>query len=166
MLLEVTKVTDVGAPAAKAWDFIRDVPRLSGCLPNVGELAVLEPDRRYSAVVSDKLGPFRLQVPIQIEVRSIDEPREIVAELTGNDSRGQARVRGALQATIEARGDGAGTVITLGMRMEVLGRLAALGAGPMRRRADEIFNEFARCVQAELGAADTPEGVPPDGDHG
>jgi carbon monoxide dehydrogenase subunit G len=54
---------------------------------------------------------------------------------------------------VEAIDAGTGARIALSMRMEVLGKLASLGAAPMRRRADEIFSKFARCVEAELGAA-------------
>jgi carbon monoxide dehydrogenase subunit G len=151
MLLEVASVSEVGAPPLAAWSFIRDVLRLSACIPNVSDLKSVEADRRYSAVVADKLGPFSLSVPVQIEVQSIDEPHSITAELLGNDRRGQARIKGTLEARLEAMG--AGTRIALNMRMEVLGKLASLGAVPMRRRADEIFARFARCVEAELGAA-------------
>jgi uncharacterized protein len=163
--LEMTKVAEVEAPPAAAWGLIRDVPRLGGCIPNVSDLKAVEEDRRYSAVVSDKLGPFRVQVPVQIDLTSVEEPRRIVADLAGNDSRGQARVRGTLEATIAPAG--AGSRLTLGMRLEVLGRLAALGAAPMRRRADEIFGEFARRVERELGAEvahDTAS--PPPGERG
>jgi carbon monoxide dehydrogenase subunit G len=148
VLLEVKKSTDVDAAPAAAWALIRDVRRLSGCIPGVTDLAELEPDKRYSAVVAEKLGPFKLQIPVQIELQKVDEPRQIVAELTGNESKGQARVRGTLDATLEPLETG--TRLELSMHMEVLGRLAALGAGPMRRRTDEIFNEFVRRISAEL----------------
>ena len=153
MLLEVTKVTVVGVPQVAAWALLRDVQRLSACLPKVSDLVVEEPDTRYTAVVSDRLGPFSLQVPVRIKVLDVEQPRHIMAELTGDDKRGQARVRGTLEATAETQPDGAGTTLTLSMRVEVLGKLATLGAIPMRRRADEIFSEFAERVRAELDTA-------------
>src|SRR6266545_4867260 len=142
VLLEIGKVADVGVPAAVAWALVRDFPRLSGCIPCLSDFRVVDPDRRYTAVVSDKLGPFRLQVPIQIEVKSIVEPRQIVVELSGNDSRGQARVRGTLDASVDSAD--AGTQLALGMRLDVLGRLA-----------DELFGEFVRRLTAELAAIAT-----------
>lgn len=126
------------------------MPRLSNCIPGVANLREIEPDRRYTASVSDRLGPFKLTMPVQIEVQSIEEPSRIVAELTGNDSKGQARVRGSLEANLEATAGGARLHIST--RMDVSGKLAALGAAPMRRRADHIFSEFTRCLSAELGA--------------
>jgi carbon monoxide dehydrogenase subunit G len=101
--------------------------------------------------VSDQLGPFKLSVPVEIEVESVDEPRRLSAVVTGTDRRGQARINGTLSADIEPLDSG--TRIALSMRMEILGKLATLGASPIRRRADEIFSRFAKCIQVELGAS-------------
>jgi carbon monoxide dehydrogenase subunit G len=149
MLLEVTRTAHVGVPRAAAWALLRDVPRLSACIPKVSDLQVLEPDRRFSAVVSDRIGPFALAVPVTIQVREVEEPTRITADLAGDDRRGQARVRGTLEAAAESTGEAA-TELRLGMRMEILGKLATLGAVPIRRRADEVFNQFVERVQAEL----------------
>jgi uncharacterized protein len=155
VLLEVSKLTVVGVPQAAAWALLRDVPRLSGCIPKVSDLRVVEPDRQYTAVVSDRLGPFSLQIPVRIDVQEVEAPRRISAALAGDDKRGQARVRGTLQAAAEPKDDQT-TELTLGVRVEVLGKLATLGAVPMRRRADEIFSEFIQRVRAELGAPPAP----------
>ena len=151
MLLEVSRASDVEATPPVAWSFIRDVARMTACIPNVSELRTLESDRRYSALVNDQLGPFKISVPVEIELQAVEEPRRISAAVTGADRRGQARINGTLGAQIDALESG--TRIALSMRVEVLGKLATLGAAPMRRRADEIFTRFAQCVQAELGAA-------------
>jgi carbon monoxide dehydrogenase subunit G len=163
VLLEITKVAEVGAAPADAWSLIRDVPRLSGWIPNVSDLEVVDEDRQYRAVVADKVGPFRVQVPVQIELLDVDAPRRIVASLVGNDRGNLARVRGTLEAAVEPVADEAGARLTLGVRLEVLGRLATLGAAPMRRRADEIFGEFARCLERELSAATPDERAIPRG---
>jgi carbon monoxide dehydrogenase subunit G len=155
VLLEVTKSTDVAVPREAAWDLLRDVPRLSACIPKVSDVQALEPDKRYTAVVSDKIGPFSLTVPVKIEVESVEPPRRIAATLTGDDKRGQARVKGTLEATAEPGADDSSTALVLSMRMEILGRLASLGAVPIRRRADDIFNEFVQRVRTELGAPAT-----------
>ncbi len=156
MLLEINKTADVQADQASAWTLIRNVPRLSSCIPGVSDVQEAEPDRRYTATVSDKLGPFKLTVPVQIQIQSIDEPRRITAELTGNDAKGAARFRGTLEAVLEPTASG--SKLAIGARVDVLGRLAALGAAPMRRRADQIFTEFIRCLSAELSAAQASSG--------
>jgi len=149
VLLEISKEVEVPAAPDACWQLINDVPRLSGCIPGVSDVREVEPGQQYTATVTDKLGPFRLQLPVTIAVQERDEPRKLVAELRGNDGRGQARVQGRLEASLEPTGQG--TRFGLSVRMEVLGRLASLGATPMRRRTDEIFAQFARsCREGEL----------------
>lgn len=149
MLLDVTKVTEVTAGPAEAWALVRDVPRLARCIPGVSDLRMTEADRTFAAVVEDRLGPFRIRVPLTIELRSVEAPHRLSAALVGNEAAGQARVRGTLDASLEP--SGTGTRMSFAVQMEVLGRLATLGAAPMRRRVDEIFGEFVRRVNAELG---------------
>jgi carbon monoxide dehydrogenase subunit G len=151
MLLEVNRVTSVPVPQSTAWALLRDVPRLSACIPKVSEVTSGANERDFSAVVSDRIGPFSLTVPVKIELQSVEEPRRITAGVVGDDKRGQARVRGTLEAVAEPN-DGS-TQLTVSMHMEVLGRLASLGAVPIRRRADDIFDEFVNRLRAELGAA-------------
>jgi uncharacterized protein len=148
MLLDISKEASINVPQTEAWALLRDVPRLSACIPKVSDVQVLEADQRYAAVVSDRIGPFALSMPITIEVKDVEPPRRITADLSGDDKRGQARVRGTLQATAEAQNGS--TQLRLGMRLEILGRLATLGAVPIRRRADEVLSEFLRNVASSL----------------
>ena len=43
-----------------------------------------------------------------------------------------------------------GSRLVVATRIDVLGKLATLGAAPMRRRADQIFDEFIARVSARL----------------
>jgi carbon monoxide dehydrogenase subunit G len=151
MQLEVTRIVDVHVPQSVTWALLRDLARLSACIPRLSDLQVIEADQHYTGVVSDKLGPFSLKVPVRIDVLDVDAPSRITAALAGDDQKGQARVRGTLEALAEATDDG--TCLTLSMRVEVLGKLASLGASPMRRRADDLFSTFVENVRVELGDA-------------
>jgi carbon monoxide dehydrogenase subunit G len=148
MLLEIEKQASIPVAPEAAWALLRDVPALTSCIPNVGDLQEIESDRRYGATISDKIGPFRVTVPVQIAIESIEEPRRIVAGISGNDAKGQARLKGNLEATVDSEGEGARLVVAT--RIDVLGKLATLGAAPMRRRADQIFDEFIARVSARL----------------
>ncbi len=148
MLLEIAKRADIAVVPDDAWVLLRNFPELATCIPNVTGLDEIEPDRRYGATISDKIGPFRVTVPVQIAIETIEPPRRIVAAISGNDARGQARLKGNLEATVDQEGDG--TRLVVSTRMDVLGKLATLGAAPMRRRADQIFDEFIARVSARL----------------
>ena len=148
MLLEIQKQADIAVAPEAAWALLRDFPELATCIPNVASLEEMEPDRRYGATISDKIGPFRVTVPVQIAIEAIEPPRRIVAAISGNDAKGQARLKGDLEATVDPAGEG--TRLVVATRIDVLGKLATLGAAPMRRRADQIFDEFIRRVSARL----------------
>jgi carbon monoxide dehydrogenase subunit G len=148
MLLEIAKQADIVVAPEAAWALLRDFPELAMCIPNVADLEEVEPDRRYGATITDKIGPFRVTVPVRIAIESIEEPRRIVAAISGNDAKGQARLKGNLEATVDPEGNG--TRLVVSTRIDVLGKLATLGAAPMRRRADQIFDEFIARVSARL----------------
>lgn len=148
MLLEIEKQANIAVSPEAAWELLRDLPRLAQSVPHVADVVEVEADRRYTATIADKLGPFRISVPVQIDIQSIEPPRRIVAGIGGHDARGQARLKGSLEATVESVADAARLVVT--MRIDVLGKLATLGAAPMRRRADQIFDEFIANVSRQL----------------
>jgi carbon monoxide dehydrogenase subunit G len=147
VLLEIAKETEVPASPETCWELVSDVPRLSACIPGVSDVRALE-GGSYAATITDKLGPFRLQLPARISIAERDPPRRLLAELQGNEGHGLARVQGRLETALEPAGDG--TRLKLNMRLEVLGRLASLGATPMRRRTDEIFAVFVERLRMEL----------------
>ena len=148
MLLEIEKHADIPVAPEEAWALLRDFPNLATCIPNIDGLQETEPDRRYTATISDKIGPFRVTVPVQIAIETIESPHRIVAVISGNDAKGQARLKGTLEATVDPAGDG--THLVVSTRIDVLGKLASLGAAPMRRRADQIFDEFIERVTSRL----------------
>ena len=154
MLLEIEKQATIGVAPESAWALLHDFPQLTRCIPQVSDLEEIAPDQRYATTVSDKIGPFRVTVPVHIEIQAIEAPRRIVAAISGHDAKGQARLKGSLDAAVDPAGDA--TQLVVMMRLDVLGKLASLGAGPMRRRADQIFDEFIACVSARL--TDAPHG--------
>ena len=139
---EAVALYDIFEPAQRSYLAYRSQAAYELC--DVRELQ----EGQYSATVTDKLGPFRLQLPVTISIQELQEPSRLAAELRGNDGRGQARVHGRLETTLEP--SAAGTRLQLHVHMEVLGRLASLGATPMRRRTDEIFAQFVERVRQEL----------------
>ena len=155
MLLEIEKRVDIGVAPELSWALLRDIPQLTQCIPRVTALEEIAPDQRYATTISDKIGPFRVTIPVQIEIQAIEPPRRIVAAISGHDAKGQARLKGSLEAVVDPVG--ISTQLLVLMRLDVLGKLASLGAAPMRRRADQIFDEFIACVSARLTDPTTRE---------
>ena len=62
---------------------------------------------------------------------------------------GLNRVTGSLRVTLSPAAPS--TRMRFEADIEILGKLATLGAVPIRRRATEKFAEFARNIQAQFG---------------
>lgn len=149
MLLEIAKAVDLDQPVGQIWAMVRDPATVAGCVPNVRELTQLVEPNSFSATIEDKLGPFKVVVPVRIDVVEDSASHRMTARIAGNDNRGQARVRGEVTAIVVSADTGSRLELT--SNFEVLGRLAALGAVPMRRRADQIFDLFVRNLSTLLG---------------
>jgi carbon monoxide dehydrogenase subunit G len=151
VLLEISKSVTLDKPTDVVWAVVRDPARVASCISNVRDFEQRDAAAPFTATIEDKLGPFKVEVPVTIEIAEDDTARRMTANIAGNDKRGQARVRGEVAAIVVPAGGG--SVLELTSHIEVLGRLAALGAVPMRRRADQIFDVFVQNLSALLGGA-------------
>ncbi len=150
MILDIAKSVTLPVSADRVWALLQDPPKVAACLPSVSQFAAAGAPGRYSTVLVEKLGPFSVQVALAIEVAEDAASRRMTAKVAGDDKGGQARVRGEVAATVQPSGDG--STLDVSSNVEVLGRLATLGAVPMRRRADQIFDQFVRNIGAALEA--------------
>jgi uncharacterized protein len=150
MLLEITKSVELPVPVDAVWALVRDPEQVASCLPNVREFRAAGEPGRYATTLVERLGPFGVQVALSIEVTEDADRRTMTARVAGDDRGGAARVRGEVRATVTPDGDGAR--LDVASDVEVLGRLATLGAVPMRRRGDQVFEEFVRTIAQRLEA--------------
>ena len=62
----------VDASSSDVWAFLWDVERLSRCIPGCSDVRTLAHQRSYSAVIEQRVGPFRVTFPLSIEVTKIE----------------------------------------------------------------------------------------------
>jgi carbon monoxide dehydrogenase subunit G len=149
MLLKVSEELNVDASPEQVWRLLRDTPRLAALLPGVESVAPLnEPGEAYQAKAGDRIGPFKVALNMEIRVTEMQEPWSLKASLKGGDSIGLNRLTGSLQIMLEPASSA--THMKFEADIEILGKLATLGAVPIRRRATEKFAEFARNIQAQF----------------
>jgi carbon monoxide dehydrogenase subunit G len=152
MLLDISKSVTHRSSTADTWAFLRDPSRVAACLPNLHDFKPagehdIKPGR-YTTLLVERLGPFQVSIPLTIEVSEDAAGLRISAAVSGDDRAGQARVRGEVRAAV-LPSDG-GSIVEIASEVEVLGRMAALGAVPMRRRGDQIFAQFVRNIGIQL----------------
>src|SRR5438445_3206060 len=152
MLLKINEELNVDASPEDVWKLLRDTPRLAALLPGVENATPLnEPGvEAYQAKASDKIGPFKVALNMEIRVGETQEALFLKASLKGGDSIGLNRITGSLRIMLTPASSA--TRMRFEADIEILGTLATLGAVPIRRRATEKFAEFARNVQAQFAS--------------
>jgi carbon monoxide dehydrogenase subunit G len=142
------KTVTVKAPREAVWKFLWDVPRVAACLPGCKEAQLVEEGKRYSAVVGERVGPFKVEFPLSIDVLEVRAPEFLKARAGGKDTKVDSVVKVELDLRlVEA---GGGTEMRLSTDMAILGKLGTLGHSVVVRKGDEVLTKFAEALRAQL----------------
>ena len=104
----------------------------------------------YAAKVSERIGPFKITMNLEVRVTEALEPSQLKAVLKGADSIGLNRMTGSMQVSLTP--SLSGTQMHFEASIEILGKLATLGAVPIRRRTTQLFADFAKNIQGQFAA--------------
>lgn len=138
----------IARPPDAVWQFLWDVERVARCLPGCREARTIVPHERYAAVVGERIGPFSVTFPLEIQILEVHEGRRLRAQAAGRDSAMGSSLRATLDLAVESRSDG--SVLRLVSDAAVLGRLGTLGQGMIQRKADQIMEQFAAAIREAL----------------
>lgn len=146
--MKFEKTVTVKASREAVWQFLWDVPRVAACLPGCKGAQVVEEGKRYSATVADRVGPFKVEFPLSIEVLEAQAPERLKARAGGRDGKVDGLVKVELDLhLVEA---GGGTEMRLSTDVAVLGKLGTLGHSIIIRKGDEVVGKFAEALRAQL----------------
>ena len=146
--MQFQKEVEILAPREKVWQFIWDVDRFIACVPGCKEAETLEEGKRYTAIMTERVGPFKVEFPTTIEVLEREELTRIKARATGADNKIGSRMKIELDVNLRTQGDK--TILGFIAGVDILGKLAALGHGIIKRKADQVLDEFAQAVKKKL----------------
>lgn len=146
---EFARALPVKSPPQEVWAKLTDPRIVAGWVSVVSDVEEIESLRRYTAKLTDRLGPFRLSADLDITVSEAEEPKRITFSADGEDRQVSSRIQVQATMTIEER-NGASEIDVAG-RYEVTGRVATLGASMIRAKADKILQEFFTAASRELG---------------
>jgi carbon monoxide dehydrogenase subunit G len=148
--MKFEKEITVAASPDRVWAFLWDVERVARCLPGCREARTVVPHERYEAVVSERVGPFKVQFPMDIRVLEVEEQRRLKAQAAGRDAAMGSSLKVILDLTLE-RTDG-GSRLVISSDASILGKLGTLGHGIIQHKADGIMTQFAEAVRRALEA--------------
>jgi uncharacterized protein len=148
MKQEFHEILQLKAAPEAVWTTVSDIPTVLSWISIVGSVQEIQPRERYSVVLEDKLGPFRLRADLDIVVRERAEGRSIRA--TGDGEDRQAGSRLIIEVALDVAEREYGAELDVSGTYEVTGRPAALGAGSIRKKAAKILTEFFASAERAL----------------
>ena len=146
--MQFEKEVEILASREKVWNFIWDVDRFIACVPGCKEAKTVEAGKKYSATMIEKVGPFKVEFPTSIEVLERHELTHIKAQASGSDNKIGSRMK--LDLDVNLREQDGKTIVNFVAGVDILGKLAALGHGIIKRKADQVLDEFAQAVKKKL----------------
>lgn len=143
----------VSADTETSWSVLTDVPRLVEWVSIVDDAVEIAPLETYSAVLLDRLGPFKLRADLDIVVSEVEVGRHIRVRASGEDRQVSSRIGIDATLRMEPRdASGGGTDVWIDGSYEVVGKVATLGAGMIKQKAAKILDEFTVQATAALGS--------------
>ena len=121
---------------------------MTKCLPGCRDAKTVVPHQRYECVVSERVGPFKVQFPMDIQVLDVEEHRRLKAQASGRDSSMGSTLKVILDLALE--GTESGSKIRITSDTTIMGKLGTPGHGIIQHKADGIMNQFANAVRREL----------------
>jgi uncharacterized protein len=142
---------DAELPSApeRVWPVMVDIGRIAACIPGLEQIQEHEKLKRYSAVMKQKIGPFKLEVPAEITVEEHQEPDFVRARAFGKDRFTGTTMDVVLNVRL-APFAGSGSRLEVDATLQVAGRLASLGYSVIKKKAEENFAEFETRFRSQL----------------
>ena len=142
----------VPAPPERVWAFMMDIPAVSRCVPGVDGVARLD-DRTYSGVMSVRVGPIAVKLDGRVILAERDEAaRQARMDLQAADKRVNGAVNAKMRMQLSPADDGNKTDVAIQTDANVMGKLGEFGQAVIRKKADQIVQQFATNLSAAVAA--------------
>ncbi len=141
----------VQASKTKLFELLMDVPRVAKCVPGVEGVEALGDDK-YRGTLKVSVGPIKLALEGDIAITESDEG---AGKAAMRADAADKRVGGAVKATMDMQVDEASadtSNLTIVTDAQVMGRIGEFGQPIIRKKADQIMQEFAKNLSNEVSA--------------
>lgn len=139
---------EIAAPRDEVWKFITAPEKVTTCMPGcdgVEEIA----ENKHRAQFAVKVGPIKTKFNLTVENVEMRGP-EYARYLTQGEEGGRAsKLRADISLHLRAINDEA-TEVSYVNEVTITGRLGKFGFGVMKKKADEITDEFVAGLSQEL----------------
>jgi uncharacterized protein len=137
--------------AARAWQVLREVRTVAGCMPGA-EITEQLDATHYKGSVKVKVGPANAAFGGDIEVRQLDEATRTLRLFGKGADRGGSSASMDLTAVVEAGETAASSVLVGSAAVIVNGKFAQFGGRMMTQVSDMLLAQFVDNFRAAAAA--------------
>ncbi|MED4601884.1 SRPBCC domain-containing protein [Paenibacillus validus] len=141
----------VASEAAQTWEKMQDTLAMVHCIPGVEE-ADETSEGHYDVKIVTKLGPVSLRFNGSAELEIHQEERAMQAGVTMSDSR-SGNVYGQFTMRLVPDEAGNGSILQIDADIVIAGKLGELAQPLIKRKADQIVQEFSKKLTNYLETA-------------
>ncbi len=142
----------VPAPPERVWEFMMDIPAVSRCVPGLDNVARID-DQTYSGVMSVRVGPIAVKLDGRVLLAERDEAARLARmDLQAADKRVNGAVNAKMRLELAPVADGSQTDLAIHTDANVMGKLGEFGQSVIRKKADQILQDFAKNLSAAVTA--------------
>jgi carbon monoxide dehydrogenase subunit G len=142
----------LSASKAAVWSFLMDVPKAASCVPGAEDVRQLDSDTNYAGVMKVRVGPISLSLSGTVTVEERDEAAGRAAmKAQASDRRVGGSVNAQVTMTVREAGPGQ-TQLLVVTDANVLGKLGEFGQPVIRKKSEQIMQQFVANIQKQLSA--------------
>lgn len=138
---------------AEVWRILTDVEVLASWIPIIEDVEVEQYLARYRAVIADRVGPFKLRADLDVRLSDVRPEEFVRLSASGEDRQVGSRIAVEVGVSLEPSTESGGTLISFSGNYAVVGRIATLGDGTIRRKADKLLEVFVARAEKALRAS-------------
>jgi len=146
--MKFTNNATVAAPRDRVWARIMDIPAAARCVPGVASVRPAGKDK-YEGTLAVQIGPVRLVLDGDFAITARDENAGTASlRADAKDSRVGGAIRAAMDLALAEKGGE--TVVRIATDLVVAGRLGEFGQAVIKRKADQLMQDFAECLARQV----------------
>jgi uncharacterized protein len=145
--VELNNEFRVAVPAAKTWEFLTDVERVTPCLPGATLLSV--DGDEFTGAVKVKVGPITVSYKGEAAFQEKDAAAQrMVLRANGKETRGNGNAVAVVTAQLKDEGDA--TIVAITTDLTISGKAAQFGRGVLADVSTNLIGQFAKRLEADL----------------
>ena len=147
----------------EAWRVLMDVERIAPCMPGADLTEVVD-KANFKGRISVRLGPVALTFEGTVKLEELDEAAHTARiKAQGSDFKGRGGAHASSFFQLEPVPDGTKVVVDTDLILSGAVAQYGRGAGVIQATANQLIQQFAACLKAELSSSPATEAISPGG---